>query len=218
MTSFADIFKKGFLEEVGNISLTSALITLGIALILALFIFLIYKVSFNGVVYSKNFNVSLVAVCLVTTVIVIAISTNIVLSLGMVGALSIVRFRTAVKEPIDVAYMYWAITTGIVCGARLYIFAGVATLVIGFIFFIMSRLNKSSKRHILVINFSGEALLQIEGILAKTSYVIKSRSISDQDHEYVMEVKIKKNNMAFLNNLQELKGVSHVSLVSYKGD
>lgn len=218
MTNFTDIFKKGFLAEVGTVSLTTALLTLAITLALAMFIFIVYKYSFSGVVYSKNFNVSLVVVCLVTAVIVIAISTNIVLSLGMVGALSIVRFRTAVKEPIDVAYMYWAITTGIVCGARLYTFAGVATLVIGCLFFLMSKINSSSQRHILIINYQDNALIAIETILKKTSYVVKSRSIKNTGSELVAEIKLKKDNQALLRNLKAIESVSHVSLVSYKGD
>ncbi len=137
MNTFTDIFKKSFLTEFGTLSLSNAMMTLGIAFILAIVIFAVYRYAFSGVVYSKNFNISLVAACMITCVIVISISTNIVLSLGMVGALSIVRFRTAIKEPIDVVYMYWAITTGIVCGARLYTFAIGATLSISAIFILM---------------------------------------------------------------------------------
>lgn len=218
MTNFADIFKNNFLEEYSTISLSTAMMTLLLALVLSGVIYMVYWHAFTGVVYSKNFNVSLVAVCLVTCVIVVAISTNIVLSLGMVGALSIVRFRTAVKEPLDVAYMYWAITTGIVCGARLYTFALLATVLIGAVFFALSQLKESSSKYILIINYSLEALVEIDKVLAKTHHVVRSRNINNTDSELVAEVKVKKDNMAFLNNLKGIKSVTNVSLVSYKGD
>ena len=216
--AFTDIFKKSFLAEVGSVSITSALITLAVALGLALIIFLVYRYAFSGVVYSRNFNISLVVVCLVTTVIVVAISTNIVLSLGMVGALSIVRFRTAVKEPIDVAYMYWAITTGIVCGARMYIFAAIATALVASVFLLMRLINTKNQRHILIINYSKDAMIHIDKVLAGTRHVVKSRTITNNDTELVAEVKVSSKNMAFLNNLKRIESVTNVSLVSYKGD
>ena len=216
--TFTDIFKKSFLAEVGSVSLTSAIMTLAVALGLALIIFLVYRHAFSGVVYSRNFNISLVAVCLVTTVIVVAISTNIVLSLGMVGALSIVRFRTAVKEPIDVAYMYWAITTGIVCGARMYIFAAIATALVSLVFMSMKLISDKNQRHILIINFKNDAMIHIDKILEGTRHVVKSRTITDTDIELVAEIKVSDKNMAFLNNIKKIDSVSNVSLVSYKGD
>lgn len=218
MTNFTDVFKNNFLEEYSTMSLSTALTTVLLALVLSGVIYLVYWFAFNGVVYSKNFNVSLVAVCLVTCVIVVAISTNIVLSLGMVGALSIVRFRTAIKEPLDVAYMYWAITTGIVCGARLYTFAILATLLIGAVFYVLSRMRESNNKYILIINYSIEAMVEIEKVLSKTQYIVRSRNINNTDSELVAEVKVKKDNMAFLNNLKGINSVTNVSLVSYKGD
>lgn len=120
MTTFQDVFKKTFLQNIQSISLPKATVTMFLALLLGFIIYLTYKRTFSGVIYSKNYNVSLVGACVITSVIVITISSNIALSLGMVGALSIVRFRTAVKEAMDVVYMFWAITVGIVCGAGLY--------------------------------------------------------------------------------------------------
>ena len=119
MTTFNDLFKSSFLEKVSSFSALDMVIAMGLALALGLYIFLIYKKTFNGVMYSQSFGVSLIGMTLVTTLIILAVTSNVVLSLGMVGALSIVRFRTAIKEPIDIVYLFWAISAGIVLGAGL---------------------------------------------------------------------------------------------------
>ena len=156
--TFQDIFKKTFLENVQDLSLPNAITSLIVALLLGILIFLTYQYAFSGMIYNKNFNVSLVAVTVITSVIVITLATNIVLSLGMVGALSIVRFRTAVKEPLDVVYMFWAITTGIVCGAGLRMFALLTVLIVAAIFFLMRFVKYDNNKYIMVINCDKEGL------------------------------------------------------------
>ena len=134
-----DIFKKAFLENVNSVSLPKAILIAGLALLLGLAIFYTYKTTYSGVIYSRNFSMALVAMSVITAVIVVTLASNIVLSLGMVGALSIVRFRTAIKEPLDVVYVFWAITTGIVCGAGMFLFALIPTLLLGVMFFLLNR-------------------------------------------------------------------------------
>ena len=142
MTTFQDIFKSSFLERLDAVSLVDAALALTLALCLGLFIFLIYKKSYCGVMYAPSFGVTLIALTLITTLLILAVSSNIVLSLGMVGALSIVRFRTAIKEPMDIAFLFWAIAAGIVLAAGLIPLAVGGSLVIGGVLLVFSRQKK----------------------------------------------------------------------------
>ncbi len=145
MTTFNDLFKSSFLEKVSSFSALDMVIAMGLALALGLYIFLIYKKTFNGVMYSQSFGVSLIGMTLVTTLIILAVTSNVVLSLGMVGALSIVRFRTAIKEPIDIVYLFWAISAGIVLGAGLLPLAVFGSVFIGLILLVL--VNKKSREN-----------------------------------------------------------------------
>ena len=145
MTTFNDLFKSSFLEKVSSFSALDMVIAMGLALALGLYIFLIYKKTFNGVMYSQSFGVSLIGMTLVTTLIILAVTSNVVLSLGMVGALSIVRFRTAIKEPIDIVYLCWAISAGIVLGAGLLPLAVFGSVFIGLILLVL--VNKKSREN-----------------------------------------------------------------------
>ena len=140
--NFSDIFKSKFLSQVGSISPLDALITLGIAIAIGLVIFVVYKRTFSGVMYSSSFNMSLLLMVVITAVIIMTISSNVVLSLGMVGALSIIRFRTVIKDPVDIMYLFWAISMGIIVGAQQYLFALICVAVIAVLCFIMSSLKK----------------------------------------------------------------------------
>ncbi|WFA10147.1 DUF4956 domain-containing protein [Tissierella sp. Yu-01] len=216
MTTFQDIFKKTFLENVQNISIVEAVTSMSMALLLGLIIYITYKYTFSGVIYSKNYNSSLLTACVITSVIVITISSNIVLSLGMVGALSIVRFRTAVKEALDVVYMFWAITVGIVCGAGLYLFGALSTIIVSLLLAILSKTKERNNKFILIINFSKNAYNEVEKVLSNTKYILRTKTITNDAIELVLELNIKKNNSTFVNQISEIEDVDNVSLVNYK--
>lgn len=154
--SFNDIFKSSFLEKASSFSIVDVVVAMGIAFAIGLFIFLIYKKTFKGVMYSESFGTSLIAMTLVTTLIILAITSNVVLSLGMVGALSIVRFRTAVKEPMDIAFLFWAISGGIVVGAGLIPLAVLGSAFIGIIIMMFVNRKSTDNPYILVISCQGD--------------------------------------------------------------
>lgn len=154
--TFNDIFKTNFLEKVSSFSLIDAAIALALAFVLGLFIFIVYKKTYSGVMYSQNFGVSLIAMSMITTFVILAVTSNVVLSLGMVGALSIVRFRTAVKEPMDISFLFWAIAVGIVLGAGLIPLAVIGSLIIGIILAIFSNVKYKEVPYILVLSFKDE--------------------------------------------------------------
>ena len=214
--TFQDIFKKAFLENVQSLSLPTAMLTMLFATVFGLVIFLTYRRCFSGVIYSKNFNISLVVVTVLTAVIVITLATNVVLSLGMVGALSIVRYRTAIKEPIDIAYIFWSITVGIVCGAGLYVFAALAVVLISAVFFLMKRISDKETQYIVIINLEKSAYKEVQELLAGTRYILRSKVISKNEMELVIEIDTKSDKNMFINRLSEIPNVSNVSLVNYK--
>lgn len=214
--SFQDIFKKAFLDNVASVSMSTAVLSTGLALLLGFAIYLTYQFTFSGVIYSKNFNTSLIAVTIITSIIVITLASNVVLSLGMVGALSIVRFRTAIKEPLDVVYMFWSITIGIVCGAGLYFFAMFATLLVGGLFFLVSRFKDRYAKYVVIINYDKSAYQEVQEILDNTKYILRSRTINNNDVELVIEVDVQAEKTMFTNRLSELEKVTNVSLVNYK--
>ena len=143
--TFQDIFKSSFLENIASISILDMVIAMVLAFLLGLFIFFIYKKSYSGVMYSASFGVTLIALSLITTLLIMTVVSNIVLSLGMVGALSIVRFRTAIKDPVDTVFMFWSITCGIMAGAGLYLIGIIACVGVGFLYFVISLFHKKSK-------------------------------------------------------------------------
>lgn len=214
--TFQDIFKKSFLENIQTHSLPEALLSLLSALLLGLVIFAVYRICFSGVIYSKNFNITLVVVTMITAVIVITLATNIILSLGMVGALSIVRFRTAIKEPLDVAYIFWAITIGIVCGAGLYLFAALTTLTVGLVLFLMHRLKDKTAKYVVVINMEKDAWRQVNDLLTRTRHILRSKTISKNEMEVIIELDTHADKTAFVNQIAAIEEVSSVSLVNYK--
>jgi len=214
--TFQDIFKKTFLANIGELDLSTALMSSALALLLGLIIYLTYTHTFSGVLFSKNFGVSLVAATLITSVIVITLTTNVVLSLGMVGALSIVRFRTAIKEPLDVIYLFWSITTGIVCGAGLFTFAMLTVLVIAVLFFVMKIFKDPYKKYVVIINFEKDAMREVQDVLDNTRYILRSRTISQNDYEMVIEIDAREEKNLFTNRLSEIDKVTNVSLVNYR--
>ena len=193
--------------------LVSLIVTFGITL----FIYFMYRKTFRGVLYTRNFNVGLVLTGLVVTLVVLPISSNIALSLGMVGALSIVRFRTAIKDPADIVFTFWAISVGIISGAGLYMIAIVGTPVIGLFLFVLSRTNfRSNDPYLLVINYSSEAEDAIQEALPK--HKLRSRTVNPTGVELILEVRMKAKDAPKVDDLLKIKGVDNAALVSYNAD
>ena len=217
-TTFSDIFKSSFLENTASFSIVDSAIALALAFAIGLFIYYIYKKTYTGVMYSASFGVSLMAMTLITTFILLAVTSNIVLSLGMVGALSIVRFRTAVKEPLDIAFLFWAISVGIVLGAGMIPLAVVGSLVIGLVLELFSNLKSHETPYLLVVtcaNSSSEMAVDEVIKSAAKKYQIKSKTVTAQSSELTVEMRIAGDTTAFVNQVSALPGVSSAVLVSY---
>lgn len=219
--TFQDIFKSSFLENVSSVSLLDMGIALALAFCLGLFIFMVYKKTFNGVMYSSSFGVTLVALTMITTVVILAVTSNVVLSLGMVGALSIVRFRTAIKEPLDIAFLFWSITVGIVLAAGMIPLAVIGSVIIGVILLVF--VNKKSHVHpyILVLECDcQESENKAKEFLSQhvARSVVKSKTAQAGKVELNLEVRLKNDNTDFVTALSRLQGVRSAVLVSYNGD
>lgn len=219
--SFQDIFSSSLLDNVANISPLDMALSMGLAFLLGLWIFFIYKQTFKGVMYSASFGLSLVAITLITTLAIMAVTSNIVLSLGMVGALSIVRFRTAIKEPLDIAYLFWSLAAGIVLAAGLIPLAVFGSLFIGLILWAFGRMKPAADPFILVLHCENEEAEQqarafVEGQVKKL--VLKSKSVQPGAIELNYELRLKSEDTRFINLLGQLPGVAAATLVSYNGD
>ncbi|WP_293976500.1 DUF4956 domain-containing protein [uncultured Clostridium sp.] len=220
--NFSDIFKSSFVEKMTSVSVLDVFIALALAFVIGLFIMQVYKKTFKGVMYSESFGVSLIALCLITTLIILAVTSNVVLSLGMVGALSIVRFRSAIKEPIDIAYLFWAISAGIVIGAGLIPLAIMGSIFIGIVMVLFVNRKTTNNPYILVINCENDnsendALKLLSKNVQK--YNVKSKTVSPVNGiEMTVEIGLKKNTTGFVNEISKVSGVSNVVLVSYNGD
>ena len=221
MTTFTDIIKNSFLEETADFSIAAASVSLLSALFIGLFIFFIYKKTYAGVMYSKPFNTSLVLLSVLTTFVILAVTSNVVLSLGMVGALSIVRFRTAIKEPLDLVFLFWSISVGIILGAGLYSLAFLGSAFITVILLVLTGKVDSSAPYILMLQLENEnAELQATEIIKNCfgKIIVKSKSITDGQPELIYEVKVKNNETSFMNELSAIEGVQNATLVSYNGN
>ncbi|MBS5950312.1 MAG: DUF4956 domain-containing protein [Clostridium sp.] len=220
--TFNDIFKSSFLEKASTFNALDMIIALALAFAIGLFIFLVYKKTFRGVMYSENFGVSLLAMTLVTTLIILAVTSNVVLSLGMVGALSIVRFRSAVKEPLDIAFVFWSVSVGIVLGAGLIPLAIFGSVFIGIIMLVFVNKKSSDNPYILIVNCTDDNSenLVIDHINKSVKkHIIKSKTVSANNGiELTVEIKLKDMSTKFVNEINDLKGVNNVVLVSYNGD
>ncbi|MBR5680415.1 MAG: DUF4956 domain-containing protein [Clostridia bacterium] len=219
--TFNDIFKSSFLENIASVSIFDMVLSLVLAFGLGVFIFLIYKKTYNGVMYSAGFGVTLIALTMVGTMAILAVTSNVVLSLGMVGALSIVRFRTAIKEPLDIAFLFWAIVVGIALGAGMIPLAVIGSVVVGLV--LLFFVNRKSHRHpyIVVFRCVDQAAEQKAGsyISSMTERsVIKSKSASEDGIEVNLEVQLRGANTDFINAVSALPGVKSAVLVSYNGD
>ena len=219
--TFKDIFKSSFLENVTSISILDMVIAMALAFAIGMFIFFIYKKTYQGVMYSSSFGVTLVALSMITTLVILAVTSNVVLSLGMVGALSIVRFRTAIKEPLDIAFLFWSIAVGIVLAAGMITLAVFGSIIIGI--FLLVFVNKKSHLmpYIIVLNCDGHdaEVKASDYIKTKTQrMVVKSKSAQKGNLEINYEVRLKEDNTDFVIELSDLEGVNSAVLVSYNGE
>ena len=221
LTTFQNIFKSSFLENVASVSIFDMVLSLVLAFGLGLFIFFVYKKTFSGVMYSSSFGVTLVALTMITTLVILAVTSNVVLSLGMVGALSIVRFRAAIKEPLDIAFLFWAIAVGIVLAAGLIPLAVFGSVLIGVMLLIFVNRKSYFNPYIVVVccdSFAAEETVK-EFLKAQTQKcVLKSKMAQKGVIELNLEIRLKSENTDFINDLAGMEGVSDAVLVSYNGD
>jgi len=208
-----------FTSATSTLTIPRLLATLGLAITVGLFIFVIYKAAYKGVIYSHSFNVTLVMVCVITSVIVLAVSANIALTFGMIGALSIVRFRTAIKDPVDVAFLFWAITSGIVAGTGEALFLAVSTLALGAVAVVMFRLRSSKNTFLLIIDIDAGKEADLKTVLTGLRLTMKSKSLIQDHAELVYEMRLAHNaNTGFLDELKRQPCVRSAVLVGYNGD
>lgn len=219
--TFNDIFKSSFLESVTEFSITDVLIGMLAAVVLGLFIFLVYKKTFCGVMYSTGFAMTLVGLALVTTLVIMAVTSNVVLSLGMVGALSIVRFRAAIKEPMEIVFLFWSIAAGIVVGAGMIPLAIIGSVIIGVILVIFANRKISDNPYILVLSLKDEKSEESVQNLLKSStarFSVKSKTVNAGGIELTTELRMKDADTSFVNRISEIPGVNNATLVSYNGE
>jgi len=219
--TFSEIFKNSFLEQMSEFSLIDSMIALVAAFLLGLLIYILYKRTFKGVMYSESFNLSLILLTLLTTFIILAVTSNVVLSLGMVGALSIVRFRTAIKDPLDLVYLFWAIGGGIVVGAGMIPLALIGSIFIASILWIKSTVSQKNQPYLIIIHSKNEkAEIKAQSILFSRSHKIrlKSKTINKQETEIIYEIQLSDHDNAFINEIASIDGVTNIQCVSYNGD
>ena len=219
--TFNDIFKSSFLENVSSISVLDMLLTIVLSFGIGLFIFFIYKKTFRGVMYSSGFGTTLIALTMITSIVILAVTSNVVLSLGMVGALSIVRFRTAIKDPLDIAFLFWAIGAGIILAAGLIPLAVLGSVSIGLILLVFVNQDTHTHPYMVVLScVDHDAEAEARAFLKQnvTRTMVKSKSAVRGAVELNIEVRLKEDNTDFINTLSEMPGVNSAVIVSYNGD
>ncbi len=218
--TFTDLLRNSLSKSdfFGSISFVDIIIGLLFAFIVSMFIFYTYRKTYSGPLYSHNFNVSLVMMSQITALVIMTISSNLVLSLGMVGALSIVRFRTAVKDPMDIVFMFWAIAVGISCGASLYMISIVGTLFIGLVINLLSRFRNQSDVFMLIIHYSEDAKEEVFKIISSLDYRIKSKTASGGMLELTLELTLLGADTKFIEKLSQIYGVKDATLITYNGN
>ena len=216
-----DIFKSNFLDNVTSVSLFDMFLSIVLAFGLGMFIFLVYKKTYSGVMYSASFGTTLVALTMITTVVILAVTSNVVLSLGMVGALSIVRFRTAIKEPLDIAFLFWSIAVGIVLAAGMIPLAVFGSVIIGIILLVFVNRKSHKNPYIVVIRCADRKSEKaaVDFLEENTRrMVVKSKSVQKGAIEVNAEIRLRNDDTDFINDLAEIQGVESAVLVSYNGD
>lgn len=220
--TFSDILKDSFTDNfTSDIAISKIVITLMISFFVGLFIYMLYKRIFSGILYSKSFNVSLIGMTLITSMVIIAINSNLVLSLGMVGALSIVRFRTPIKDPTDLIFLFWAAAAGIVTGGGFFTLAIIGSVVVGLVLFVFVKKTSFETPYLLVINCDGDkseeqVALKLKSLVKR--FNVKQKSVTSGNVEMTVEVRLREQESLFVNEITALSGVKNAVLISYSGD
>ncbi len=220
LTSFKDVFKSGFLENFSSLTITQGVLIIAVSFLLGLLICLVYRLSYRGVLFSRSFCVSLLAMDVITTLIIMSVTSNVILSLGMVGALSIVRFRTAIKDPLDIAFLYYSIAAGIMCGANLLGLAAIGVVLVGVILFVASRLPAASDSYILMLTVNADDEEPVVKYIKKNTKkaALKSKALVGTSAELSLEVTLDAGSTKFMNKLNAYPGVSAVTIVKSTGE
>jgi len=222
VAGFNDIIKKSIIssEFSSTLSVSDIGLILLVTFLMGMFVFYMYRKTFQGVLYTASFNTSLVMVSMVTSVVIMTISSNIVLSLGMVGALSIVRFRTAIKDSMDIVFMFWAIAIGIANGAGYFKISLTGSIIIALALFILLKYKSTKKPYLLIVNYKNQNAELLEGEFKNifSSYTVKSKTVTGDETELTLEVRISNNDTMFMEKIAELSGVRKSALLSYSGD
>ena len=215
MINFTDVIKGKFIEEFSAISMGEMLVAIALSFALSLFIVFVYRVTYGGVSYSPSFAGCLIMISMVTTVVILVITSNVVLSLGMVGALSIVRFRTAVKEPTDTAFLFWAVATGIICGAGYVTISILSALLLGLLFVGMHYFGKhqTASSYMIVARYDADCSAEHK-IAALPGYRLKNKTMAGDYTELVAEVRLSQNNMMRVSSLRNEPGIREISIMS----
>lgn len=214
----SDIIKKSVLEGFTTTNIGNLIVGMIAALLIAVFILFIYKTSFRGVVYNHSFGIALVVLSAISCLIICTISSNLVLSLGLVGALSLVRFRSAVKDPLDIVYLFWSISVGIACGAQRIPFALVGSIFIGILLVVLNMVKMASHTYLMVIRYEKGADLDLKRRLGKYNYEVKSKTVTRNRVELTVQLKLKTQDTHFVDDIASVQGVADAVLLSYNGD
>lgn len=218
MSSFLSSLKEVFNFETNQVP--SLILTIVLAFLVGLFVYLIYRLTFSGVIYSKTFNMSLVMLTMITSMVILFMSNNLKLSLGMVGALSIVRFRTAIKDPIDTVFMFWAIGEGIALGAGFILAAIIGAVMIGiFMLVLASSKKKASLPYLLILHYEERAAKQIKSMVSQIPYArVKSKTVQREGIELAVELRVKSSETGFVDKFLRVDGVYDATLIAHQGD
>ncbi len=208
----------GFTLALPSLDARTIITTLLVSTLCGAIVYLTYRCFYRGVVYSENFNILIVLTTVVTAFIIMTISANIVLSLGMVGALSIVRFRAAVKDPLDIGFLFWGIAAGITAGAQLYFVAVIGTVIIAVIYILLTLLKKERRSYLLIVRYNAADEMNVNGLLGNMKYRLKNKTQTGEHIELTIEVKIKNNDVSYVSRFNELEGVESVTMLEYSGE
>lgn len=215
------LFSVSFFEKAAAFSLPDTLFALVTAALLGLFIAALYRATYQGVMYTMTYGVTLVAVCMVSALILCVVTSNVVLTLGMVGALSIIRFRTSIKEPLDIGFMFWAVAAGIAIGAGMAGVAAIGSLMIGIVVVLLMRGRQNGVPYILILNVDGQGTEEKAMALVREQVKrcrIKSKRVTKEGTEVTVDIRLKQENTDFMHTLCAMEGVASAVLVTYSGE
>ena len=219
LANFTDIFEQWFLDAAKcGVNFETIIKAILSAFICGMILYFVYRKFYKGVIYSNNFNILLVMLSLITSFIVLTISSNVVLSLVMVGALSIVRFRTAVKDPLDIGFVFWSVAVGITCGAGLYEMALLCTVLISLVYIALVQVKSNTRVFLLMLKYDNDANEHVQGVLQMLKYSLKNKTGIHGKTELTMEIKSKNDNSTYVTILSNIEGVHSATLVEYTGD